>query len=583
VTPRSQGGLDQDARPSHAHCNVTHGAEIGNARKRELIAKGRAVEATETSSRFFPAAIPPEPRVFLPALSSNAPTPPVPADLDSETPGPDDPVWDAAEWLTGVREIPSTATWPRLMTLPHPTAVGSYGQEAIEWAEHRSGKPLRWWQRLVLLRVLEHDEAGALTCWPFVLFSTSRQSGKSWLLRELMLWRIHQSDRFDEPQLVVHTAKDLPVCREVQRPARAWAHQQPHYIVREANGMEEIETPDGSRWIVRGKTSIYGYSASLAVVDEAWAVNPEVIEDGLEPTMAERSSSQIALVSTAHRFATGLMQARRSAAIEQLDNPEDTLLLEWSASASADISDRKAWRLASPHWSDRRERLIESQHKRAVDGVPPQDPSEPDPVASFKSQYLNQWPARPRAIDGRGEPLLDDGLWSALTELSALPTGPLIFGLEDWFGQGAAAAATGHLGDGRLFAWGRTFPRRSVACGWLAGLADAHPGSRLVVGASLEHDPDAAAIPVESRELAGQAQTRTALPLLRELVAANRLAHDGGAELTLQVEGCRVVESRAGGLGVAPGPQRTDLLRAAAWALAVLARLPVPEEEPAIF
>ena len=66
-------------------------------------------------------------------------------------------------------------------------------------------------------------------------------------------------------------------------------------------------------------------------------------------------------------------------------------------------------------------------------------------------------------------------------------------------------------------------------------------------------------------------------------MAASRLAHDGGAELAGQVEGCRVVESRAGGLQVAPGPQRTDLLRAAAWALAVLARLPVPEEEPAIF
>jgi hypothetical protein len=158
-----------------------------------------------------------------------------------------------------------------------------------------------------------------------------------------------------------------------------------------------------------------------------------------------------------------------------------------------------------------------------------------------------------------------------------------VLGLEDWFGQGAAAAATGHLSDGRLFAWGRLFPRRSEACGWLSGLADAHPESRLVIGASLEHDPDAAGIAVESRELVGQSDTRVALPLLRELVAANRLAHDGGAELAQQVEGCRVVESRAGGLQVAPGPARTDLLRAAAWALAVLARLPVPEEEPAIF
>jgi hypothetical protein len=167
--------------------------------------------------------------------------------------------------------------------------------------------------------------------------------------------------------------------------------------------------------------------------------------------------------------------------------------------------------------------------------------------------------------------------------MSALPAGPLVLGLEDFFGQGAAAAATGRLPDGRLFVWGMLFPRRAEAAGWLTGLADAHEGSTLVLGASLEDDPDAAAIPVERREKAGQAETRTALPLLRELVASGRLAHDGGQELARQVEGCRVVESRAGGLQVAPGPARTDLLRATAWALAVLARLPAPEEEPAIF
>ena len=139
-------------------------------------------------------------------------------------------------------------------------------------------------------RLLEVDATGALV-WETLVLSTARQVGKSWLLRELMLWRIHQGERFGEPQLVLHTAKDLAVCREVQRPARAWGHRQEGYTVREANGHEEIETPEGGRWIIRGRGSIYGYSASLAAVDEAWKVSPEVVEDGIEPTMAERASA----------------------------------------------------------------------------------------------------------------------------------------------------------------------------------------------------------------------------------------------------------------------------------------------------
>ena len=241
-----------------------------------------------------------------------------------------------------------------------------------------------------------------------------------------------------------------------------------------------------------------------------------------------------------------------------------------------------AWR--HPHWSDRRERLVEAQHGRAVAGAPSVDPDEPDPLASFRSQWLNIWPPRIVAIDGRGEPLLPEGSWPALTEYGLVPPGELVLGLEDWFGQGAAAAAAGRLPDGRLFAWGSLHPRRSEACGWLSGLADAHPESRLVIGASLEHDPDAAGIPVEARELAGQARDSR-----RAAVAAR--ARGGESSRARRRRGTRAARSRAAAssspapaaLQVAPGPQRTDLLRAAAWALAVLARLPVPEEEPAIF
>ena len=103
-----------------------------------------------------------------------------------------DAVWDAAGWLDDLRDVPADATWPRLMTVPHPQAVGSLGLEFIAWAEGRERRRFRWWQRLVSLRLLEVDGDGLLL-WDALILTLARQLGKSWWLRELMLWRIHQS------------------------------------------------------------------------------------------------------------------------------------------------------------------------------------------------------------------------------------------------------------------------------------------------------------------------------------------------------------------------------------------------------
>ena len=81
--------------------------------------------------------------------------------------------------------MPKDATWPRLMTVPHPRAVGSLGAEFVRWAERRTGRPLRWWQRLVAVRLLEVDKDGRLV-WETAVLSMARQLGKSWLLRELV-------------------------------------------------------------------------------------------------------------------------------------------------------------------------------------------------------------------------------------------------------------------------------------------------------------------------------------------------------------------------------------------------------------
>jgi hypothetical protein len=461
------------------------------------------------------------------------------------------------------------------MSAPHPRAVGTYGPDFVRWVRDTYGVGLRWWQRLAAYRVLEHDDAGELV-WLVWLVSTPRQVGKSWWLRALFLWRIHQGERFGEPQLVLHTGKDLPVCREVQRPARAWARRRrgDGYHVRETNGQEEIETPDGSRWMVRGRDSVYGYSASLGGVDEAWHVEPVVVEEGMEPTMPERSSPQLGLVSTAHRLATALYPSRRDGALAELVAPVDTLVIEWSAPSFADMGDVDTWRAASPHWTTKRERLVTSKWTRALAGTS-DDPDEPDPVEAFRAQWLNVWPDRTAPKPTRDEPLFADGLWAAACDIGASAVGPVVVAVEDFFGKGAAAAACGVTGDGRLVVWGETFDRRGDAFGWASLVTASRPGSRLVVGGSLVGDEWCATVPVVSTSAAGVAETKRGLPLLRELVASGGLVHDGGTSLAAQV-GATWVTPLPSGLVPSSRAGRTDLVRCASWCVALTSRAAEP-------
>src|SRR6185436_12526833 len=273
------------------------------------------------------------------------------ADVEVERAGLDarDERW-RVPWLKGLRRVPKDAVWPRLMTVPHPSAVGSLGPDFIRWAEAREGRPLRWWQKLVATRLLEHDSDKRLV-WETMVLSMARQLGKSWLLRELLLWRIHQSHWFGETQDVLHTGKDLQVCKEVLRPAIYWAEEQPGYKVGRANGEQYIEhLADHSRWLLRARGGVYGYSVSVGAVDEAWKVQPEVVDD-MTPTMVERVQPQLWLISTAHRAATPLMLRRRQVALDNLEVGDGDLLIEWSTPTAADLDDMAGWRQASPHWT----------------------------------------------------------------------------------------------------------------------------------------------------------------------------------------------------------------------------------------
>jgi hypothetical protein len=513
----------------------------------------------------------PRPR---PAVAAASPAPPV---VEPDGWPAHDPVWDVP-WLDELRQVPPDATWPRLMTPPHPRAVGSYGAELAAYALERTGRPLRWWQQLVAGRALEHDDAGLL-CWDAVDPTVARQVGKSYLMREACLWRIHQGGRWDEPQLVVHTGKDLPVCVEIQRPARRWARGDQFadvYKVRDANGQETIEyLGDGSRWLVKAKESVYGLSASMAVVDEAWAVPATIIEEGLVPTMVEHAAAQLWLVSTAHRKATALMVARRNAAVADLADTDADLWVEWSAPPGVALDDEDGWRAASPHWTERRRRLI-GQRLAAARSGETDDPDEPDPFEAFAAQWLNRWPTVRRRA-GHGEPLLEPGVWEACAGALEAYAGPGVVALEENRGTGAAAAFVVGDGGGRFEVDGRAVATWTEAIELVRGFVAARPGARLLVGARMNNQLPADLPGRLGAQRAGTTETGRGLVLLRALAAEHRVVHDGTVELDDQIARARVHNLAGGGLGLVNNNARTDLLRACLWALdAAQATPPTP-------
>jgi hypothetical protein len=474
-------------------------------------------------------------------------------------------------WLRGLRKPPANATWPRLMTVPHPRATGSLGKAFIREVEARDGKSLRWWQQLVATRLLETDADGRLV-WGTLVLSMSRQLGKSWFLRELCLWRMHQRPLFGEPQDVLFTGKDLAICKEVQRFGRAWAKARKDvYRVREANGQEEIELlADGSRWLVRAKGATEGYSVSLGIVDEGWAVKAEVVSEGLRPTLVERVDSQLVLSSTAHRAATPLMLGYRQQALETLESGDGDLLIEWSAPPGADLDDVSAWRQASPHWTPARQRDVEDALSQARSGHVWGD-DEQDPLAAFNAQWLNQWPMQRVKPTGKNEDLLPAGLWLELAEPGVCCTGPIWVAVEDNWGQGAAVAAVGRLDDGRLEVDGRWFDDWDSAVDWARLLAGTFKVRQLLVGAAMVDRMPPGTVP--SPIPAGGKETRVGLALFRDLALSGELVHYDTPDLDDALVSAQVREN-ATGLTLVPRG-RIDLVKAAVWAVAA-AHKPAP-------
>jgi len=420
-------------------------------------------------------------------------------------------------------------------------AAQRFGMHPKRTTEHR------WWQELVAHRALEHDARGRLV-WRTVVLSTARQVGKSWLLRELCLWRLSQAERLGEVQTVVHAASKLSQAWAVWRPASRWARQN-GYQVRLANGEQSITAADGSTWGNQAANDDLGVSLSvgLGLVDEAWNVPRDVFENGLEPASAEAADPQMWLVSTANRPRVGdasdLMPTYRGHGLLEMQHPGRLLMVEWSAVSGADRADPDTWRAASPQWSDARAELVAGYLAKAT---------SPEAVAAFDMQWLNIWPPRVvRSAAGSGLVAADD--WAVLVVGGSWRWESVA--VEASFGCAPVVAFAARYGAGVVVS--------VVQSESMQDAAELVAGSGLVplVGKSLMHDPVWSLLGAQPRG----ATTAAAVTGFRQLVDDGLLAHDGGSVLSGQVALVRVERSLAGVRVVSCG--RTDAIKAVVWAV----------------
>jgi hypothetical protein len=365
---------------------------------------------------------------------------------------------------------------------------------------------------------------------------------------------MHQAARFDEEQLILHTAQNLAVAREIQRPARLWAMDE-SYKVRLSHGNEEIEHPDGSRWMIRGSESVYGYSVSMGLIDEAWGVKPEVADDGLLPTMIERISSQLYLVSTAHTEATDLMVKNRREALEQMFEPKSTLIMEWSAHKECEPFDEDSWREASPHWDPKIRDFIAGK----VDSE------------GFRSQWLNIWA---KSAEDKNNYLIPTQLWdeAAMPDLEIPADAECIIAIDDYFGMGGSLAVAWADENKTIYVTGQVFERMADVWIRAAEISSTRPKSTILAGVTITADPNVSAMPVPVQG-AGTKESRSSFALLRELVTERQIRHANTHDLNNQIIEMIVNPAQAGGLTPAISEQRrTDLVKVSGWAIQAVYR-----------
>lgn len=226
-----------------------------------------------------------------------------------------------------------------------PMYVSTKGDDAVEFLR-LCGITLDEWQELVLRESLNVDDRDKWAATEIGLL-VSRQQGKTVVAeaRELVgLFMLGE-------QLQVHQAQMFATAKESFLRQCARIKRCPDLLdmvskFRSGNDNVGIELVSGARLLyqARGPDSLRGFSIDLLVLDEAYALTPEVMAAALHATSAMRNP-QIWYCSSTGREDSDILFNLRERALARAPRVG---LWEWKADDGCDPKDEEQWAKANP-------------------------------------------------------------------------------------------------------------------------------------------------------------------------------------------------------------------------------------------
>ena len=456
------------------------------------------------------------------------------------------------------KDLPELATTghdrPRLETTTLSDAETA-ATEIGDFAEAVLGITLEPWQLHCVAGMTQQID-GDWVC-QSSLVSVARQNGKTTLMAALIGWWLStQGSARGRPQVVLSTAHRLDLAAALFKYLAPILEAKLGAEVSKSYGRQELTMPDGSVWIVRAATpqAGHGYSIDLCVVDEAWAVSEECVDEGFAPAQIARPNSLLAMFSTAGTTASKLMLKYREQGLRQIDNgdPGPLYFASYEPPAGVDPMTPEAWAYANPALG----RHITLAKLREKSKSPNRN--------AFLRGHVNLFTIA-------SDSWLEAGLWNELAANDPLPDGGVL--AVDASTDESRFMAVRAVKVGDRIACQVEFNVDTQAQMWaeITRIMAEQPRLQLAIAASLDiHCPPQLE---RRRVVCGYRELLKWTLAVRSLIVENKVTHRGQASLGEHVERAVMVKHQGSlALSATRSPGDITLARCMIWAVALVSR-----------